>query len=197
MKAIADFFSVSIVALLFQNVVFSRGLGIGRLLKITETKSSILPYSIFVTGTMIFSSFFAWGAGFLPIPITLWRALEPLIYLLCVLAVLGIFVIIWKNNSKTKHLKFRGVVIPAAINYTVLGTVLLGARSDYSLVKFLGLAFGSGIGFTLAAIVVYYGKKHLEQLDIPEAFRGLPSQLIYIGILSLAIYGFIGSSILL
>ena len=43
---------------------------------------------------------------------------------------------------------------------------------------------------------MYYGQKQLKKLDIPEPFRGLPSEMIYIGIISLAIYGFIGSSIL-
>ena len=39
--------------------------------------------------------------------------------------------------------------------------------------------------------------RRLRSEAIPEAFRGLPITLIYIGVLALAIYGFTGHSVIL
>ena len=45
----------------------------------------------------------------------------------------------------------------------------------------------------VAVLVVDEGRRRLRSKDIPHIFRGLPSVLIYIGILSLAIYGLVGT----
>ena len=58
--------------------------------------------------------------------------------------------------------------------------------------KTCGFAFGSGAGYTLALLLISEGRKRIALSDVPRAFRGLPVALIYIGILSLAIYGLIG-----
>jgi len=63
---------------------------------------------------------------------------------------------------------------------------------EASLASWLGYAFGTGIAFFLASILVFEGTRKLKGSHIPEAFRGLPATLIYIGILSLAFYGLIG-----
>ena len=56
-----------------------------------------------------------------------------------------------------------------------------------------GFGFGSGVGYLVAVLVVDEGRRRLRSKDIPHIFRGLPSVLIYIGILSLAIYGLVGT----
>ena len=61
----------------------------------------------------------------------------------------------------------------------LLGTLLL-------------LLAGMGGGFAAAARAGG-GRRRLRSKDIPHIFRGLPSVLIYIGILSLAIYGLVGT----
>ena len=48
-------------------------------------------------------------------------------------------------------------------------------------------------GLLAAVLVVDEGRRRLRSKDIPHIFRGLPSVLIYIGILSLAIYGLVGT----
>lgn len=197
MNMIADFFTASVISLLFQNVVFSRALGIGRLLSVTEKKTNIALFSGTMTSIMVLSSVLAWASGFLPLPLQYRRALEPLINIMCILVIMAILMPLVKKFKRDLYLKIQEMFIPASINYVILGTLILASRNQYSLLEYLGLSLGSGIGFTLAAVIVYYGKKHIAQLNIPDAFKGLPIQLLYVGILSLAIYGFIGKSILL
>ena len=49
----------------------------------------------------------------------------------------------------------------------------------------------------LAVMLVTEADRRLRSEAIPEAFRGLPITLIYIGVLALAIYGFTGHSVIL
>ncbi|MDD4413980.1 MAG: electron transport complex subunit RsxA, partial [Oscillospiraceae bacterium] len=57
----------------------------------------------------------------------------------------------------------------------------------------LGLSLGACAGFMIISWLVAEGMERLDNPDIPKAFRGLPSILIYLGILSLALMGFEGS----
>ena len=51
--------------------------------------------------------------------------------------------------------------------------------------------------FMLAVLLVTEARHRLRSKAIPEAFRGLPITLVYIGVLALAIYGFTGHSVIL
>ena len=61
----------------------------------------------------------------------------------------------------------------------------------------LGFGLGSGLGFILAVLMVTEAQRKLRGRSVPEAFRGLPITLIYIGILALAIYGFTGHTVII
>ena len=65
---------------------------------------------------------------------------------------------------------------------------------DEALFFFLGRSFGgggfglgSGLGYLLAVMLVTEADRRLRSEAIPEAFRGLPITLIYIGVLALLI----------
>ena len=99
-----------------------------------------------------------------------------------------------KGKPSTLH-----IVLPEAY----LGTpqeesrlaAIRAAMQDYrdNLLQSIGFGFGSGVGYLVAVLVVDEGRRRLRSKDIPHIFRGLPSVLIYIGILSLAIYGLVGT----
>ena len=79
----------------------------------------------------------------------------------------------------------------------VLGTVLVERTQSFTLEQSLGFGLGSGLGYLLAVMLVTEAQNRLRSRAIPEAFRGLPVTLIYIGVLALAIYGFTGHSVIL
>ena len=79
----------------------------------------------------------------------------------------------------------------------VLGTVLVERTQSFTLEQSMGFGLGSGLGYLLAVMLVTEAQNRLRSRAIPEAFRGLPVTLIYIGVLALAIYGFTGHSVIL
>ena len=91
----------------------------------------------------------------------------------------------------------EGALPLAAVNSGVLGTALVERTQSFTLEQSMGFGLGSGLGYLLAVMLVTEADRRLRSEAIPEAFRGLPITLIYIGVLALAIYGFTGHSVIL
>ena len=51
------------------------------------------------------------------------------------------------------------------------------------------IVFG-GVGFVLLCWLTAEGMERLDNPDMPQAFRGLPATLLYLGILAMALLGF-------
>ena len=192
-----SFLWTMIVALLFQNVVFARGIGIGRIIKVSEDDSLIFPYMIIIIIFTAVSSLFGWSISLLQLDAVWHAVLEPLIFVsaMVILYFLTRFGLQGKNASWMR--KAYHVLSPAALNTTVLGTVLVAFRGSYSLAQYMGLSIGTGLGFAAAAYVIHSGMMRIDNMEIGSSFKGFPIKLIYIGIIAIGIYGFIGKSILL
>jgi electron transport complex protein RnfA len=52
--------------------------------------------------------------------------------------------------------------------------------------------FGSGLGFTLAIVLMAGIREQLDLADVPESLKGAGIALIVAGIMALAFNGFIG-----
>jgi Na+-transporting NADH:ubiquinone oxidoreductase subunit NqrE len=65
-----------------------------------------------------------------------------------------------------------------------------GDTSASTISGIIGLAVGACLGFTLLTFIVDEGIERLDNPDMPDAFRGMPATLVYIGILALALMGF-------
>ena len=108
------------------------------------------------------------------------------------------FCLVLAGCNDTPHKAETDEPLPvAAVNSGVLGTVLVERTQSFTLEQSLGFGLGSGLGYLLAVMLVTEAQNRLRSRAIPEAFRGLPVTLIYIGVLALAIYGFTGHSVIL
>ena len=196
MQAVGVFFSYAVLAVFAQNAVFTRGLGVSRLVQLVgdeRTSSGWFALLLCVTQVLVAPLAF-YAGGFVanqPNP----AQLRPLVYLACVAVVsLFEFIVLWAARGKRQLLR----ILPlAAVNSGVLGTVLVERTQSFTLEQSMGFGLGSGLGYLLAVMLVTEADRRLRSEAIPEAFRGLPITLIYIGVLALAIYGFTGHSVIL
>ena len=188
MNTIGVAFAYAVLALFAQNAIFTRGLGVSRLIQLVgdeRTSSWWFALLLCVTQTLVAPLAYFAGSQIVDLP---YRAqLRPLLYLACV-AVVCIF----------EHASLLIRILPiAAVNSGVLGTVLVERTQSFTLAQSIGFGLGSGLGYLLAVMLVTEAGNRLRSKAIPEAFRGLPITLIYIGVLALAIYGFTGHSVIL
>ena len=82
----------------------------------------------------------------------------------------------------------------AAFNNLVTGIALVcNAHFGTNLAGNVGLAIGSCLSFGILTWLTAEGIERVDNPDMPEAFRGMPSTLLYVGILALALMGFVSN----
>ena len=201
-KGIASFFLMAIVAISAENAVFSRSLGISRALRLVDDER----VDTFIFGGLLCAVEVVSGLlaclinRFLtPLLPTAWVApLRPLFMTLCAIAAFFAVLFACLKCFKTPQLRqILDALAMATFNCCVLGVLYITTIQKFTLAKTLGFAVGSAVGYVLAVLVVTEGQRKLRNRNMPQAFRGLPANLIYIGILALAIYAFTGHMVLI
>ena len=196
----AVFFSYALLAIFAQNAVFTRALGVSRMVQLVgddRTSSALFGMMLCITQVLVAPAAFFAGRWFIA-PLDNRAQLRPLVYIASIAVVcLAEHLVLWLLLSLPRRSQLLRIVPLAALNSGVLGTVLVERTQTFTLGQSLGFGLGSGIGYVLAVLLVTEARHRLRSKAIPKAFRGLPITLVYIGVLALAIYGFTGHSVIL
>ena len=192
------FFSYAVLAIFAQNAVFTRSLGVSRLVQLVgDERTSSWWFALMLCITQVLVAPLAYFAGSFIAPMPNRAQLRPVMYLTCIAVVCLFELLVLKLAKGPRSGQLIRILPVAAVNSGVLGTVLVERTQSFTLEQSLGFGLGSGLGFLLAVMLVTEAQNRLRSRAIPEAFRGLPITLIYIGVLALAIYGFTGHSVIL
>ncbi|MBO5265871.1 MAG: hypothetical protein IJX15_05240 [Ruminiclostridium sp.] len=194
MEAFANIISASLVAIFVQNSIFERALGINVLLYASRKRENLLGFFIAITYVTTISSAIIWNFDrlfaqneyyyiFMPI---LYVAVVSIVYVVSLIVIWRFFPKLFKALKKYVHL--------SVFNCSVIGALFLSSQQGESIFSYIGYGFGTGIGFLLAAYLLYIAVKRLNSPLVPAAFRGFPVMIVYVGILSLALYAFAGYS---
>ena len=192
------FFSYAVLAIFAQNAIFTRGLGVSRLVQLVgDKRTSSWWFALMLCITQVLVTPLAFYAGRLLAPLPNRAQLRPVVYLVCIAVVCLFELVVLKLAKGPRSGQLIRILPIAAVNSGVLGTVLVERTQSFTLEQSIGFGLGSGLGYLLAVMLVTEAQNRLRSRAIPEAFRGLPITLIYIGVLALAIYGFTGHSVIL
>ncbi|MDD5634561.1 MAG: Rnf-Nqr domain containing protein, partial [Candidatus Omnitrophica bacterium] len=89
--------------------------------------------------------------------------------------------------------KALGIFLPLiTTNCAVLGLTLFMVLRNYGFLESMVFGFSSGLGFTLALVIMAGIREELAFSDIPEPLKGTGITLILAGLLALAFMGFGG-----
>ena len=192
------FFSYAVLAIFAQNAIFTRGLGVSRLVQLVgDKRTSSWWFALMLCITQVLVAPLAFYAGRLLAPLPNRAQLRPVVYLVCIAVVCLFELVVLKLAKGPRSGQLIRILPIAAVNSGVLGTVLVERTQSFTLEQSISFGLGSGLGYLLAVMLVTEAQNRLRSRAIPEAFRGLPVTLIYIGVLALAIYGFTGHSVIL
>ncbi len=192
------FFNYAVLAIFAQNAVFTRSLGVSRLVQLVgDERTSSWWFALMLCITQVLVAPLVYFAGSFIAPLPNRAQLRPVMYLTCIAAVCLFELLVLKLAKGPRSGQLIRILPIAAVNSGVLGTVLVERTQSFTLEQSLGFGLGSGLGYLLAVMLVTEAQNRLRSRAIPEAFRGLPVTLIYIGVLALAIYGFTGHSVIL
>jgi electron transport complex protein RnfA len=86
-----------------------------------------------------------------------------------------------------------GIFLPLiTTNCAILGLAIFTTNKGYGLLEGMVYAFGAGLGFTLALVLMAGIREETEMAPVPRLIRGTALNLIIAGILSMAFMGFAG-----
>ncbi|MBC2871510.1 NADH:ubiquinone oxidoreductase, subunit RnfA [Acetanaerobacterium sp. MSJ-12] len=197
MAQVAANMLVSVILAIFaENALFSRALGVERTLLLVDDMGAMVTFGCLTTLSVTLTSLLTYLVSF-PLQQDVNAYIyKPLLFILCMVAVYFALSGIARRIRIPRFVKWQTKVRPhfhlATFNSAVLGTLMLCSGQVFSLPQTVGFCLGSGAGYTLATLIVAEGQRKLKNRSVPASFQGLPVTLLYIGILSLCIYGFTG-----
>ena len=178
-------------AILVDNFVLSKFMGICPFIGVSKKTSSALGMSVAVTFVMIMSTALTFPIyKFILEPNNL-GYLDTMTFILVIALFVQLCEILIKKFLPPLY-KSLGIYLPLiTTNCAVLGVTLLNI--EYS--KFLHAlvnAAGAGIGFGVALLLFSGIRERIEVADVPKMFKGVPSALIAAGIVAASFMGFGG-----
>lgn len=195
LQNLATFIMLVIVAMFTENAVFTRAMGVSRLVKLVgDSAVDSIIFCALLTLIQVISAPFGYLANTWLSTSGLWyrEYIRPLALVICA-GIAFIVVMVLLFIFRFPNAKEMLAILPmATFNSAVLGSMLISSTQSYTFVQTMGFALGSGLAYGFAALIVSEGQRKLHNRNVPSAFRGLPINLVYIGILALAIYGLTG-----
>lgn len=184
---------VAISAILVNNVVFSRFLGICPYIGVSKSLETALGMGLAVTFVMTLSTFIVFLLNkLILIPFNI-VFLKTIVFILVIASLVQIVELILKKISRPLY-ESLGIYLPLiTTNCAILGVALLSTQNpDYKLFHAVFFAFCSALGFMLAIIIFAGIREKLQKSPIPAPFKNVPIAFITASILALAFMGFAG-----
>jgi len=188
-------FSILIGAMIINNFVFTKYLGLCVFFGTSQKKSTAVGMGITFTIVIVVSAMMAWFLyQFVLRPYRL-DFLQIVVFIgLVSLSVQAVDTILRKVNPML--FKAFGVYLVLVIaNCIIIAVPLILADNEYNAFESLMLALGAGLGFLIALFLMSSVRERLELARVPPTYRGLPIAFVVAGLFALAFLGFSGMSI--
>ena len=177
---------------LVNNYPLAQFLGICPFLGVSKDKDSATGMGIAVTFVMVLATAVTWpiqqllnkfGIGYM----------QTVVFILVIAALVQLIEMFMKKNMVGLY-KSLGVYLPLiTTNCAVLGVCISNIDSGLNYLEALFNAFGAGVGFLFAMLLMAGVRSKLEdQSRIHKSFRGVPIVLLAAAIMSLSFMGFGG-----
>ena len=191
MNSATSIASILLAAILTNNLVLSKFLGICPFLGVSKKTDTALSMSIAVTLVMVVSTAVTWPIyHFILSPD--YTYLETIVFILVIAAIVQFIEIVLKRYIKPIY-NALGIYLPLiTTNCAVLGITMLNITNELGFVQSLVNALGAGLGFMLAMLLFSGVRERLETADIPDFLKGLPITLVAAALVSLSFLGFAG-----
>ncbi|MCX5725612.1 MAG: electron transport complex subunit RsxA [Candidatus Saganbacteria bacterium] len=185
-------FFIIIAATLVNNFVLSRFLGICPYVGVSSQIDASIGMGFAVIFVMTMASIVTWFIQYLVLNPFHVEFLQTIAFILVIAALVQFTEIVINKISPTLK-KALGIYLPLiTTNCAVLAVAILNMRTNYNFIESTINGFGSGVGFTLALLLMAGIRERLETAPIPRAFKGAPITFVVASLMSMAFLGFIG-----
>ena len=192
MEAIKTMLVILLSAVLVNNYVLVRFLGICPFLGVSKKVNQSVGMGIAVIFVMLVATAVTWpiqtfilnefGLGYL----------QTIVFILVIASLVQFIEIFLKKTIPALH-QSLGVYLPLiTTNCAVLGVTINNITDGYNFIESMVSSLGCGLGFLLAMVLFSGMRSRIEESDVPESFKGLPVTLVAASFISMAFFGFAG-----
>ncbi len=187
-----ELLAIFIAAILINNFVLHYFLGICPFLGVSKKLDSALSMGLAVTFVMTITAVVSWMINhWILIPYGL-DYLQIVSFILVIAALVQLVEMFIRKISPPLY-QALGIYLPLiTTNCSIMGLALLAALKNYNFIETVIFGLGSGLGFTLAIILMAGIREQLDLADIPQPLKGAGIALIVAGIMALGFLGFSG-----
>ncbi len=186
---------IIVTTALVNNVVLSQFLGICSFLGVSKqikTSASLGGAVTFVIGIASAVAYVLYE--FVLVPLKL-EYLQTIVFILVIAALVQLVEMFLKKTSPALY-QAVGIFLPLiTTNCAVLGVALTNVQNGYNFIESVISGVGTGLGYTLAIILLASIRTRIEESEIPAPFRGAPIVLLCAALMAIAFMGFSGLAI--
>ena len=182
-----------LITLLLANLVFSQALGTSTLFVAASGRKNLIrtacTITLFTTAASAFTYF---------VDTLMPQQAREYATLICYTVIIGVlyalFLLALSTFGKEKFQAYKKYVHLSAFNCAVMGTLFtISEKSSENIsvrdtIHYFLRGLEAGAGFVVAALFLAMAYKKLNLEKVPASFRGFPAMLIYLGIISMAVY---------
>lgn len=185
------FFAILLTAILTNNYILSKFLGICPFLGVSKKLNTAVGMSAAVIFVMLLAS-----AVTFPLNTFLDNHnlgyLQTIVFILVIAALVQLVEIVLRKYIPALY-NSLGIYLPLiTTNCAVLGVTILNIDNDYTFAKAMVNSLGAGLGFMVAMVMFAGVRSKLETCEVPKFLEGLPITLIAASLTSLSFLGFTG-----
>lgn len=195
-----EFVVIVLTAVLTENFVLSKFLGICPFLGVSKRVSTAFGMAAAVVFVITLAAAITWLISRYILNAD-WNGdgqagdlvyLQTIAFILVIAALVQLVEMAIQKLSPVLY-QALGIYLPLiTTNCAVLGLAVLNDQRGYGFLEALVNGFAAAVGFGLALILFAGLRERLELAKVPKSFRGTAMALITAGILSLAFMGFSG-----
>ena len=192
MEAIKGLIVIMLSAVLVNNYVLVRFLGICPFLGVSKKIDQATGMGISVTVVMLVATAATWpiqkyildpaGLGYM----------QTIVFIVIIASLVQMLEIVLKKFIPSLHAGL-GVYLPLiTTNCAVLGVAINNINDGYNFLESMVSSLGCGLGFLLAMVLFSGVRSRIDETKVPKPFRGVAITLVAASFLSLAFMGLTG-----
>ncbi len=182
-----------IIALLAANLILTQALGTSTMFIAASGRKNLVRTACVITlFTTVASAFTYFVDVYMPDSVRVYATL--ICYTLIIGVLYALFLTVLYLFGREKFEAYKKYIHISAFNCAVMGTLFTisgRAAADPSLrntVTYFLNGLEAGVGFIIASLFLAAAFRKLNSEKVPASFRGYPAMLIYLGIISMAVY---------
>ncbi|HRT69040.1 MAG TPA: RnfABCDGE type electron transport complex subunit A [Bacilli bacterium] len=187
-----EILTLAFSAILIQNVLLSRFLGICPFMGVSNKRSSAVGMGLAVVFVITLSSVISWALYNYVLVVFEMTYMKTIIFILVIAALVQIIEMFVKKISPPLY-RSLGIYLPLiTTNCAVLGMATIVGSEEYTLLTAFVFSFASAVGFLLVMYIFATLRERIDNGNVPKAFRGVPIALISAGIMAMIFAKFTG-----